>query len=66
MKRELTQITKVDICCPGHDRYPCQTYSNRRSKKARAKGKTIEHKLVRTINKRNLAKELNNLDNKEE
>jgi len=41
-------IQRVHPCCPGHDSHPTGSYSNRRSKKARARGKTIAAKGERT------------------
>lgn len=41
----------VSGCCPGHDKYPDDVYRNRKSKKARARGKTKEHKYVRFLSK---------------
>jgi hypothetical protein len=41
-------------CCPGHDKFPTETYRNRRSKHARARDRQIENQLVRTIQKRTL------------
>jgi len=38
-------------CCPGHDKFPPDTYANRRSKKARAKSKRISHKRERSRNR---------------
>lgn len=58
MKRQLLQLRRGDCdCCPGHDKFPCETYRNRRSKKARAQGKKAEHQLVRTLLKRILFNE---------
>ena len=57
MKRELKTLIHISECCPGHDKYPCETYRNNRSKKARARDIKKEHKLVRTLVKRNLKKE---------
>ena len=34
-------------CCPGHDKHPTECYGNRRSKKARARGKTLAAKAER-------------------
>ena len=34
-------------CCPGHDKFPNETYGSRRSKKARAKTNRIAHKRAR-------------------
>lgn len=59
MKRELDAIHRFHSdCCPGHDDYPNDTYSSNRSKRARAKGKTKEHKYVRTLVKRATSKEV--------
>ncbi len=59
MKRELKCIQpKQYECCPGHDDWPCDSYKNRRSKRARSRDKKKEHKLARTLVKRALAKEI--------
>ena len=59
MKRELLSLRRGDCgCCPGHDTFPSETYNSRRSKKARARDKKVEHQLVRQIRKRELAREL--------
>ena len=34
-------------CCPGHDKFPADSYRNRRSKRARAKSKRLAHKAAR-------------------
>jgi hypothetical protein len=34
-------------CCPGHDKFPGDSYNSRRSKKARARSKTVAHKRAR-------------------
>lgn len=34
-------------CCPGHDKFPPDTYRNRKSKKARARDKRIAHGIAR-------------------
>jgi hypothetical protein len=53
MKREILSAKRnVCGCCPGHDDYPNETYRNRRSKKARARDKKLEHQHIRSINKR--------------
>lgn len=54
MKREVDQIYEHhhSVCCPGHDKFPKETYSSRRSKKARSRDKKKEHKFVRTLVKR--------------
>lgn len=42
------------IAAPGHDDYPSDTYRNRRSKKARAKGIKKEHRHARRVKKQML------------
>jgi hypothetical protein len=34
-------------CCPGHDKFPKQKYSSRRSQRAHAKANRIAHKRAR-------------------
>jgi len=51
MKREITDVYYPGYCCPGHDDYPGDTYRNRRSKKARAKGIKKEHRHARRVKK---------------
>jgi len=34
-------------CCPGHDKFPKDSYNSRRSKKARAQAKKIAHSRAR-------------------
>jgi hypothetical protein len=34
-------------CCPGHDKFPSETYRSRRSKRARAEARRIAHKRAR-------------------
>lgn len=63
MKRELLSLRRGDCgCCPGHDKFPSETYGSRRSKKARARDKQIEHQTVRSIRKRDLAAEMRAAD----
>ena len=62
MKREIRKIhPKCADCCPGHDTYPNDTYSNVRSKRARSKGKKKEHREVRRNAKHNLKEEVINV-----
>ena len=59
MKREIHKYVKyASGCCPGHDKYPDDSYKNNRSKRARAKGKTSEHKRVRVGVRQGIEKEL--------
>ena len=58
MKREILNVTKPGSCCPGHDKYPNDTYSSRRSKKARSRDKAKEHRHARRVERDNLNKEL--------
>ena len=41
-------------CCPGHDKFPNETYRSRRSKKARAVANRIAHKRARARARRDL------------
>jgi hypothetical protein len=34
-------------CCPGHDKFPSETYRSRRSKRSRAEARRIAHKRAR-------------------
>ncbi len=34
-------------CCPGHDKFPCDSYNSRRSKKAHALASRLAHKRAR-------------------
>jgi len=55
MKREILSHKRgVCGCCPGHDTFPAETYNSRRSKKARARDKKLEHQVARQIVKRTL------------
>jgi hypothetical protein len=66
MKRELKDIHILKYfncgCCPGHDRYPDEVYRSNRSKKARSKGKKIEHRYVRRVKKQLLRNEVEAAD----
>ena len=67
MKRELMQLEGKHLlgcwCCPGHDKWPNDTYRSNRSKRARSRDKQKEHKLARTVAKRSLFKQLIDVDN---
>lgn len=39
-------------CCPGHDKYPTETYAGRLSKKARGRDKALAHGVARQEGKR--------------
>lgn len=57
MKRDLLNYRRGDCgCCPGHDKFPDNTYSSRRSKKARHRDRQLENQTVRQIKKRELIK----------
>lgn len=61
--RDLIHLRRGDSgCCPGHDKFPNDTYSSRRSHQARARDIKSEHQLVRQIHKRALDRELRELD----
>lgn len=48
MKREIIGLCKYPSpCCPGHDKWPNDTYSCTRSKNARSRDKKREHRFVR-------------------
>jgi len=34
-------------CCPGHDKFPCDSYNSGRSRRAHAKANRIAHKRAR-------------------
>lgn len=34
-------------CCPGHDKFPADSYNNRRSKKAKAETDRLAHRRAR-------------------
>jgi hypothetical protein len=41
-------VTRRDQgCCPGHDKFPADTYSNRRSKKAQTRDTKVAHRMER-------------------
>lgn len=57
MKREIFKYKRGENicgCCPGHDLFPCETYRNRRSKKARSRDRKKENQYVRQLQKREL------------
>jgi hypothetical protein len=57
VKRDIKLLDRhPSWCCPGHDKFPCETYKNNRSKKARAKGIQLEHQVARQRQKRNTNK----------
>lgn len=49
-------------CCPGHDKFPSETYRNRRSKKAHTRDTKIAHRAerrrVRNTVRRNVSVEV--------
>ena len=61
MKREILNYRRGDSgFCPGHDKFPTETYSSRRSKKARSRDRKIENQVVRQLNKKELRSEIRN------
>lgn len=58
MKRDIKRIRLLRSCCPGHDDFPDDTYKNRRSKKARARGIKYEHRYFRRVSKYTLKLEV--------
>jgi len=64
MKREILNYKRgIDIngCCPGHDDWPDETYRNRNSKRARSKDKQKEHQYVRSLRRKKMKEEFDNL-----
>jgi len=62
MKREYKDIhllKQLNWCCPGHDTYPCDTYRNNKSKRARSRDKKKEHRYVRRYKRQNMIKNIN-------
>lgn len=49
-------------CCPGHSRFPVDTYRNRRSKRAQTRDTKIAHRLERARVKVMIRKELDEAD----
>lgn len=47
-------------CCPGHDTYPSERYSSRRSDKARSRDNKQCHRRGRRTDKMQLQQEVNN------
>lgn len=65
MRRELMEQTFgkfVSGCCPGHDVFPNDTYSSNRSKRARSRDISVEHRFVRRTQKQALKAEIMKLD----
>lgn len=50
-------------CCPGHDSHPTSTYRNRRSIKARARGKMDAHSRARATKRLEIHKIFKELGN---
>lgn len=64
MKREILNCKSLGRpCCPGHDKFPSDTYVSNRSKRARAKHIKTEHQVVRAVAKRAIRKKLRELEN---
>lgn len=63
MRREILQLRRhVTDCCPGHDPYPNDTYSNNRSKRARSRDKKKEHRHARRVKNYDLKVLVQNTD----
>lgn len=59
MQREILKFKRkkfINGCCPGHDDFPDETYKSRRSKKARARDKRVEHQYARSLYNREIYK----------
>lgn len=61
MRRELLDHIRVSSCCPGHDHFPSDTYSSRRSKRARARDKKMEHQVARSKRRAGVRREVSAL-----
>ena len=46
-------------CCPGHDLFPRESYSNRRSVKKHRADTKLAHRLARRIGRYRIEKEIN-------
>lgn len=44
-------------CCPGHDKYPSESYCNNRSKRAHSRDTKVMHRAERRRQKQNVSKE---------
>lgn len=49
---------KDSWCCPGHDKFPSETYRNRRSKKAHTRDTKLAHQIARARERMELMKEV--------
>ncbi len=61
MRRQILEVKRMKHvcgCCPGHDDYPTEKYSNNRSMRARARDIKLEHQHARSAAKQLLIKEL--------
>lgn len=61
MKREIMDVYEPGSCCPGHDKYPSDTYKNRRSKAQRSKSIKKEHRHARRVKRLGLKADLNTI-----
>lgn len=43
-------------CCPGHDKFPSDSYNSSRSKKARSKSKQDSHGRARALSRQEILK----------
>ncbi|QHJ79796.1 MAG: hypothetical protein [Caudoviricetes sp.] len=62
MKRDIIDVYKPGHCRPGHDKYPCDSYKNRRSKKQRAIYKAKEHRHFRRVSRLSIVSEARECD----
>lgn len=46
-------------CCPGHDKFPSEAYTNRSSQKAKRRTDALAHRRERAWNRAGINKELN-------
>ncbi len=45
-------------CCPGHDKFPGETYENNRSKRAQTRDTAVQHRRGRRSDKQRLPSEV--------
>jgi hypothetical protein len=48
-------------CCPGHDKFPRDTYRNRKSKKAHSRDSQIAHGIARAQEHTHIAESLDSV-----
>lgn len=49
-------------CCPGHDKFPNDTYGSRRSHRARSQARQLAHSIARARSRQELRRTVANLE----